>query len=51
MLMQELVRRERPPAIGLRPMASAALRITALIAFAALLILVLLPVALVAAGT
>jgi len=51
MQMQDLARRERPPHIGLRPMASAALRVTALIAFAVLLILVLLPVALVAAGT
>ncbi len=51
MLMRDLTRQERPPHIGLRPMASSALRVTALIAFAALLILVLLPVALVAAGT
>jgi len=51
MLTQDLARRERPQHIGLRQMASAALRTTALIAFAVLLILVLLPAALVAAGT
>ena len=50
---RDLVSGERLSYMGpdLRPMASAALRSIALIAFAMLLILILLPAALVAAGT